>query len=63
MNLNDYIVQKGLEKAKAEIIKQMICSDMSLTNQQKANWLNAIDAYSTTKDINDILTFLNNSRW
>lgn len=57
MNLNNYIIQKGLEKAKTEIIKQMICNDMSLSNQQKANWLNAIDAYSRAKDINDLLTF------
>ena len=63
MNLNDYIIQKGLEKAKAEIIKQMICNDMTLSNQQKANWLNMIDAYSRAKDINDLLTFLSNSRW
>ena len=63
MNLNDYIIQKGLEKAKTVIIKQMICNDMSLSNQQKANWLNAIDSYSRAKDINDLLTFLSNSRW
>ena len=63
MNLNDYIIQKGLEKAKTEIIKQIICNDMSLSNQQKMNWLNAIDSYSKLKDINDILTFLRNSRW
>ena len=62
MNLNDYFIQKGLEKAKTEIIKQMICNDMSLSNQQKANWLNAIDSYSRAKDINDLLTFLSNSR-
>ena len=63
MNLNDYIIQKGLEKAKTEIIKQMICNDMNLSSQQKSNWLNAIDSYSRTKDINDLLTFLRNSRW
>ena len=63
MNLNDYIIQKGLKKAKTEIIKQMICNDMNLSNQQKANWLNAIDSYSRAKDINDLLTFLSNSRW
>ena len=63
MNLNDYITQKGLEKTKTEIIKQMIYNDMSLSNQQKVNWLNAIDSYSRAKDINDLLTFLSNSRW
>jgi len=63
MNLNDYIIQKGSEKAKTEIIKQMICNDISLSKQQKANWLNTIDAYSRAKDITDLLTFLSNSRW
>lgn len=62
MNLNDYIIQKGVEKAKTEIIKQMICNDMSLSNQQKENWLNAIDAYSKAKDINDLLIFLSKYR-
>ena len=41
----------------------MICNDISLSSKQKANWLNAIDAYSRAKDINDLLTFLSNSRW
>lgn len=49
MNLNDYIIQKGLEKARVEIIKQMICNDMSLSYQQKASWLNVIDAYSKAR--------------
>lgn len=60
MNLNDYIIQKGLEKAKTEIIKQMICNDMNLSTQQKENFLNVIDSYSKVSDIKDILTFLNN---
>ena len=42
MNLNDYIHQKGLEKTKTEIIKQMIYNDMSFSNQPPKNWLNAI---------------------
>ncbi len=52
--------KKGLGKAKTEIIKQMICNDMSLSNQQKENFLNVIDSYSKVSDIKDILTFLNN---
>ena len=63
MNLKDYIIHKGLEKAKAEILKQMICNDVGLSKQQKANWINVIDTYSKAKDINDLLTFLSNSKW
>ena len=60
MNLNDYIIQKGLEKAKAEILKQIVFNDSNLSNQQKENFLNVIDSYSKVSDIEDILTFLNN---
>ena len=63
MNLNEYIVQKSLEKTTAKIIKQKICEDASLSNQQKADWLALIDAYSKAKEIKDLLTFLRNSRW
>ena len=61
MNLHDYIIHKGLEKAQTEVIKQMIWSDPSLTYQQKTTWLNTIDAYSKVKDLKDaidILTYL-----
>ena len=62
MNLNDYIIQKGLEKTKIEIIKQMIRNEISLSVQQKSNWINAIDSYSRGKDKKDILTFLSKPR-
>ena len=60
MNLNNYIIQKSLEKAKAEILKQIVFNDSNLSNQQKENFLNVIDSYSKVSDIKDILTFLNN---
>ena len=63
MDLYNYIMEKGLEKARTEIIKQMICNDTSLSYQQKVSWLNAIDSYSKAKDICDFLTFLNNTKW
>ena len=53
-------MQKGLEKAKAEILKQIVFNDSNLSNQQKENFLNVIDSYSKVSDIKDILTFLNN---
>lgn len=62
MNLNDYIIQKGLEKTKIEIIKQIIRNETSLSVQQKSNWINAIDSYSRGKDKKDILTFLSKPR-
>lgn len=62
MNLNDYIIQKGLEKTKIEIIKQMLRNETSLSVQQKSNWINAIDSYSRGKDKKDILTFLSKPR-
>ena len=49
-----------VEKAKAEILKQIVFNDSNLSNQQKENFLNVIDSYSKVSDIKDILTFLNN---
>ena len=60
MRFKNYILQKGLEKAKAEILKQIVFNDSNLSNQQKENFLNVIDSYSKVSDIKDILTFLNN---
>ena len=60
MRFKNYILQKGLEKAKAEILKQIVFNDSTLSNQQKENFLNVIDSYSKVSDIKDILTFLNN---
>ena len=58
MNLYDYIIHKGLEKAQTETIKHIIWNDHSLTYQQKAAWLNTIDAYSKTKDLKDAIDML-----
>lgn len=61
MNLYDYIIQKGLEKAQMEAIKQVIWNDISLSYQQKIAWIKSIDAYSKAKDMKDaidILTYL-----
>ena len=61
MNLYDYIIHKGLEKAQTETIKQIIWNDISLSYQQKAAWINSIDAYSKAKDMKeacDLLAYL-----
>lgn len=61
MNLYDYIIHKGLEKAQTEAIKQIIWNDLGLSYQQKIGWLKTIDAYSRAKDMReaiDILTYL-----
>ena len=57
MNLKDYLINKGLGKAKLELISNVIVNDRCLTDQQKTNWLNVIDVYSMANDINDLLTF------
>ena len=58
-DLQNFIIQKGLEKASLEAVKQSICQDPSLPNHVKAYWLNEIKSYSMAKDMCDILNLLN----
>lgn len=61
MNLYDYIIHKGLEKAQTEAIKQTIWNDIRLSYHQKAARINSIDAYSKAKDMKeacDLLAYL-----
>ena len=61
MNLYDYIIHKGLEKAQTEAIKQVIWNDISLSYQQKVAWIRSIDTYSKAKEMKeayDLLAFL-----
>ena len=58
MNVYDYIIHKGLEKAQVDAIKQIIWNDMSLSYQQKVAWIMSIDAYSKAKDMKDAIDLL-----
>ena len=61
-DLREFIIQKGLEKASLEVIKQAICQDSYLSNDVKDFWLGVIKGYSISKDVYDILDFLNRMR-
>ena len=61
-DLQNYIIKKGLEKASLEVIKQAISQDTNLSNDKKEFWLGVIRGYSISKDVCDILDFLNRCR-
>lgn len=63
MNLKDYLINKGLEKAKLELIRNVIVNDRCLTDQQKTNWLRIINEYSKQKERMDFIQFLLTGKW
>lgn len=58
MNLKDYLINKGLGKAKLELIRNVIVNDRGLTDQQKTNWLRTINEYAKQKERMDFIQFL-----
>ena len=61
-DLQNFIINKGLEKASLEAIKQAIYQDPYLSNETKEFWLSVLKGYSITKDICDVLKFINGRR-
>ena len=61
-DLQKFIINKGLEKASLESIKQAIRQDPSLPNDVKEFWLGVRRGYSISKDVYDLLDYLNRRR-
>ena len=59
-DLKKFIINKGLEKASLELIKEAIRSEPTLSTETKEFWLGYIKGMSVTKDVVDIINLLNN---
>ena len=59
-DLKSFIINKGLEKASLELIKEAIRSEPTLSIETKEFWLGYIKGMSITKDVVDIINLLNN---
>lgn len=59
-DLKNFIINKGLEKASLELIKEAIRSEPTLSTETKEFWLGYIKGMSITKDVVDIINLLNN---
>ena len=59
-DLKNFIINKGLEKASLELIKEAIRSEPTLSPETKEFWLGYIKGMSITKDVVDIIKLLNN---
>ena len=55
-DLKNFIINKGLEKASLELIKEAIRSDSALSPDTKEFWLGYIKGISITMDVVDINT-------
>jgi hypothetical protein len=56
--LQEFIVNKGLEKASIEVLKQAIIEDNNICPQMKEFWISYINGVSIAKDVYDILSIL-----
>ena len=59
-DLKNFMINKGLEKASLELIKEAIRSESTLSPETKEFWLGYIKGMSITKDVVDIIKLLNN---
>ena len=59
-DLKNFIINKGMEKASLELIKEAIRSEPTLSPETKEFWLGYIKGMSITKDVVDIINLLNN---
>lgn len=57
-DLYKYISNKCLETASAELVKQAILEDMTLSPVQKQNWISLINTMSAAKNMADICKIL-----
>lgn len=57
-DLYNYLSNKCLETASAELVKQAILEDMTLSPVQKQNWISLINTMSTAKNMADICKIL-----
>ena len=58
-DLKNYILNKGLEHASLDVIKQAIRQEPSLSGDIKDFWIGVIEGYSMVKDQYDLMNFLN----
>ena len=58
-DLKNFIINKGMEKASLELIKEAIRSEPTLSPETKEFWLGYIKGMSITKDVVDIINLLN----
>ena len=57
-DLYKYISNKCLETSSAELVKQAILEDMTLSPVQKQNWISLINTMTTAKNMADIFKIL-----
>ncbi|MCR5125278.1 MAG: hypothetical protein K6B43_08820 [Treponema sp.] len=57
-DLYKYLSNKYLETVSAELVKQAILNDRSLSAAQKQNWISLINTMSAAKNMADICEIL-----
>lgn len=58
MNVKQYVINKGMETASIELMKQVIQEDISLSQNTKQEFISTINMFSTAKNIAELLMIL-----
>ena len=58
MDVKQYVINKGMETASIELMKQVIQEDISLSQNTKQEFISTISMFSTAKNIAELLMIL-----
>ena len=58
MDDKQYVLNKGLETASLELMKQVIQEDISLSQNTKQEFISTINMFSTAKNMAELLMIL-----
>ena len=55
MDVKQYVINKGMETASIELMKQVIQEDISLSQNTKQEFISTINMFSTAKNMAELL--------
>ena len=58
MDVKRYVINKGMETASIELMKQVIQEDISLFQNTKQEFISTINMFSTAKNMAELLMIL-----
>ena len=58
MDVKQYVINKGMETAAIELMKQVIQEDISLFQNTKQEFISTINMFSTAKNMAELLMIL-----
>lgn len=63
MNIQTYLVNKGVEKLEIEAIKGIIRNDSSISKQERQTMIAIIDSCSAGKDLGELIQIISSPNY